>query len=144
MPSSLRPPAQRPCESCPYRRDVPAGIWADEEYAKLRRYDAETPDQPTGLFQCHQADADSAVRRICGGWAGCHAGEELLALRLGVLDGTLTAGTYRAVVEYASPVPLFSSGREAAAHGQAGTEAPAEDARRLITKIARTRQDLLP
>ncbi|MEV6404016.1 DUF5131 family protein [Streptomyces bobili] len=26
MASPLRPPAQRPCESCPYRRDVPAGI----------------------------------------------------------------------------------------------------------------------
>ena len=143
MSSSLRPPAQRPCESCPYRRDVPAGIWASEEYAKLRRYDAETPDQPTGLFQCHQADADSAVRRICGGWAGCHEGEELLALRLAVLDRSVDAATYRAVVEYVSPISLFSSGREAAAHGEAGIDAPTEEARRLISKIARTRQDLV-
>ncbi|MEV2192415.1 DUF6283 family protein [Streptomyces phaeochromogenes] len=26
------------------------------------------------------------VRRVCAGWAGCHEGEELLALRLAVLD----------------------------------------------------------
>ncbi|KOG54431.1 hypothetical protein ADK76_23500 [Streptomyces griseoflavus] len=142
MSLALRPPAQRPCESCPYRRDVPAGIWADEEYAKLRRYDADTPDQPTGLFQCHQADADSAARRICGGWAGCHEGEDLLALRLAVLDGSIDTTTYRAVVEYASQVPLFSSGREAAAHGEAGIDAPTEEGRRLIAKITRTRNDL--
>ncbi|XHM61981.1 DUF6283 family protein [Streptomyces iranensis] len=78
-----------------------------EQLAKLRRYDAETPDQPAGLFQCYQADADSAVRRVCAGWAGCHEGEELLALRLAVLDGCIDAATYRTVVEYVSPVPLF-------------------------------------
>ncbi|MFF0509061.1 DUF6283 family protein [Streptomyces fimicarius] len=143
MSSSLRPPAQRPCESCPYRRDVPAGIWTSEEYAKLRRYDADTPDQPTGLFQCHQADAGSAARRVCGGWAGCHEGEELLALRLALLDGRIDAATYRAVVEYVPSVPLFSSGSEAAAHGKAGVGAPDEKARHLINKITRTRNDLV-
>lgn len=143
MSSSLRPPAQRPCDSCPYRRDVPAGIWASEEYAKLRRYDAETPHQPTGLFQCHQADADSAVRRVCAGWAGCHESEGLLALRLAVLDASIDAATYQAVVEYVSPVPLFPTGSDAAAHGEVGIDAPAEDARRLINKITRTRNDLV-
>lgn len=143
MPSSLRPPAPRPCESCPYRRDVPAGIWDSEEYAKLRRYDFKTPEQPTGLFQCHQADADSALRRICAGWAGCHEGENLLALRLAMFEGRIDAATYRTVVEYVSPVPLFSSGSDAATHGQTGIDAPVEQARRLINKIARTRNDLL-
>ncbi|MBQ0850234.1 hypothetical protein J8N05_18735 [Streptomyces sp. BH-SS-21] len=122
---------------------MPAGIWASEEYAKLRRYDADTPDQPTGLFQCHQADADSAVRRVCGGWAGCHEGRELLALRLALLDGRIDTVTYKAVVEYVSPVPLFSSGSEAGAHGESGIETPDERARRLINKINRTRNDLV-
>ncbi|MFD7540214.1 DUF6283 family protein [Streptomyces sp. NPDC059819] len=143
MTSSLRPPARRPCESCPYRRDVPAGIWASDEYAKLRRYDADTPDQPTGLFQCHQADADSAVRRVCAGWAGCHEGGELLALRLALLHGRIDIATFEAVVEYVSPVPLFSSGREAATHGESGIETPDEKARHLISKISRTRNDLV-
>ncbi|WP_153815742.1 DUF6283 family protein [Streptomyces sp. SUK 48] len=143
MSSSLRAPAQRPCDSCPYRRDVPAGIWTAEEYAKLRRYDADTPDQPTRLFQCHQTDAGSVVRRVCAGWAGCHEGGELLALRLAVLEGSIDAVTYRAVVEYVSPVALFPSGREAAAHGEAGVGAPTEEALRLINKIRRTRNDLV-
>ncbi|MFI1376040.1 DUF6283 family protein [Streptomyces longwoodensis] len=143
MSSSLRPPAQRPCESCPYRRDVPAGIWASEEYAKLRRYDADTPDQPTGLFQCHQADADSTVRRVCAGWAGCHEGRGLLALRLALLEGRIDEATFEAVADYTSPVPLFFSGSEAAAHGETGIDAPTEEARRLIDKITRTRSDLV-
>jgi hypothetical protein len=120
---------------------VPAGIWASEEYAKLRRYDADTPDQPTGLFQCHQADANSAVRRICGGWAGCHEGEELLALRLALLDGRIDTATYKAAVEYVAPGPLFSSGSEAATHGESGIDTPDEKARHLISKITRTRND---
>ncbi|WP_438453364.1 DUF6283 family protein [Streptomyces asiaticus] len=141
MSSSLRPPAPRPCNSCPYRRDAPSGIWAQEEYDKLRRYDAPTPDQPQALFQCHQADGDSDARRICAGWAGCHGGH-LLALRIAVLEGRIEASTYRAASEYVSPVPLFASGREAAAHGQAGIDHPSDEADRLIAKISRVRGDL--
>ncbi|MBK3629997.1 hypothetical protein JHN59_35405 [Streptomyces sp. MBT49] len=143
MSSSLRPPAQRPCESCPYRRDVPAGIWASEEYAKLRRYDADTPDQPTAVFQCHQSDADSVGRRICAGWAGCHDAAQLLALRVAVLDNLIDATTYQATVEYVSPTPLFPTGNEAADHGQTGIDTPTQEARRLINKITRTRNDLV-
>lgn len=141
--ASLRPPAPRPCDSCPYRRDVPSGIWTHHEYEKLRHYDAPTPEQPTALFQCHQTDRDSDIRRMCAGWAGCHDGAHLLALRIALLDGRIDASTHQAAVEYVSPVPLFASGREAAAHGQASIDQPNDDANRLITKISRTRKDLL-
>ena len=141
MSSSLRPPAPRPCGSCPYRRDVPSGVWAHEEYDKLRRYDAPTPDQPPALFQCHQADLDSDARRICAGWAGCH-GRHLLALRIAVLDGHIEASTYQAAAEYVSPVPLFTSGGEAAAHGQTDIDQPNEEASQLRAKIFRARGDL--
>ncbi|MFE2186034.1 DUF6283 family protein [Streptomyces sp. NPDC059455] len=104
MFSLLRPPALRSCDSCPYRRDASSGIWAHEEYDKLRRYDAPAPDQPQAMFQCHQADGDSATRRICAGWAGCHGGH-LLALRIAVLEGRIEASTYQAAAEYVSPVP---------------------------------------
>ena len=26
----------QPCSSCPYRKDVPSGVWAHHEYEKLR------------------------------------------------------------------------------------------------------------
>jgi hypothetical protein len=67
----------------------------------------------------------------------------LLALRLALLDCRIDSATYRAVVEYVSPVSLFSSGSEAAAHGEAGIDEPGEKARRLINKITRTRSDLV-
>ncbi|MGK3945198.1 DUF6283 family protein [Streptomyces caeruleatus] len=76
------------------------------------------------------------------GWV--HEGEELQALRLAVLDGRIDADTYQAVVEYVSPVLLFPSDSDAAAHGEAGIDAPDEKARHLINKIARTRNDLVP
>ncbi|MEU3756762.1 DUF6283 family protein [Streptomyces olivoreticuli] len=140
--SSLRRPAPRPCESCPYRRDVPSGVWAHDEYEKLRRYDVPTVEQPPRLFQCHQADADSAVARICAGWAGCHDGAHLLALRIGILEGSIDEATYQATIEYESPVPLFASGNEAADHGQTDINDLREDAERLVAKIIRTRGDL--
>ncbi|MET7695319.1 DUF6283 family protein [Streptomyces sp. NPDC005483] len=101
------------------------------------------PSNPRGLFQCHQTDADSDVRRICGGWAGCHEGNELLALRMWLLNGLIDNDTYWALVEYVSPVPLFSSGSEAAAHGASGIDVPDEKARLLISKITRTRDDIV-
>ncbi|MFG2825068.1 DUF6283 family protein [Kitasatospora sp. NPDC048365] len=131
----------RPCESCPYRRDVPSGIWDPEEYAKLRRYDAPTAEQPTAMFQCHQADAGSGAARVCGGWAGCH-GYALLAPRVALLDGRIDDATYRAVVEYTSPVALFGSGGEAADHGEREIEDPGRGAERLIEKITHNRGDL--
>lgn len=142
MTSPVRPPAPRPCESCPYRRDTPSGVWAHEEYEKLRRYDAPTAEQPASLFQCHQADADSAARRICAGWAGCHSGGQLLGLRLALFHDRIDEATFRAAADYESPVALFDSGSEAADHGQARILLPDSEARRIIGKIVRTRGDL--
>lgn len=136
------PPAPNPCDSCPYRRDVPAGLWAEEEYAKLERYDNETLDQPTAVFLCHQNDKNSTKRRVCAGWAGCHDGDNLLALRVAEINGRITSETAQAVVDYVSPVPLFDSGAEAAEHGRTEIEFPGERARAAIAKVSRKRSDL--
>lgn len=139
----LRPPATRPCSSCPYRRDVPSGVWAAEEYDKLPRFDAETMFQPTGVFLCHQSDGDGTNDRLCAGWVGCHGAEELLALRFAVISGRLSGDDYEAVVDYVSPVPLFASGAEAAEHGRAEIETPGVRAVEAIGKIRRVRTNLL-
>ncbi|MET8997158.1 DUF6283 family protein [Amycolatopsis sp. NPDC004169] len=141
--NEIGPPAPRPCVSCPYRRDVPSGVWHVSEYAKLPRYDTETGTQPGGLFQCHQNDTDDTRRRICAGWAGCHDGDELLALRLAVISGRITPETAQATVNYQSPVPLFDSGAEAAAHGVRNMSDPDAEALRTIEKIRRVRADLV-
>ncbi|WP_051164658.1 DUF6283 family protein [Nocardia testacea] len=139
-PEGIGRPALRPCSACPYRQDVPGAVWHADEYDKLREYDKHTALQPTQLFQCHVADADSENRRLCARWCGCH-GEELLALRLGLLDGRISAATYQQAVEYQSPTPLFDSGAEAADHGQADIDRPSTEALRAMDKISRARSD---
>lgn len=123
---------QTPCASCPYRRDVPSGVWSAHEYEKLRAYDGSVTEQAIagagGLFMCHQGDG-----KLCAGWVGCHDMHDTFAARLhaGKLD--------ESVWEYESPVPLFASGNEAADHGEAEIENPSLRARSVIGKVTKLR-----
>ena len=129
----MRRPRGRPCPSCPYRRGVPSGIWSAEDYAGLAAYDGDTGEQAlagaTRLFGCHQGDD-----KLCAGWVGCHDMNHSLALRLHHAETDLPA-----VLGYSSPVPLFPSGAEAAAHGMRDIENPSPAARAMIAKITRVR-----
>jgi hypothetical protein len=123
-----------PCSTCPYRQDVPSGVWADTEYEKLRAYDNKTEDQPIGPFMCH-----ATPEHLCHGWAVCHTrradamakgGEhayDLVALRMFPPDSPLPQGT----------TPLWESGNEAADHGQAEIEHPSIDARLTVERLKR-------
>lgn len=126
--TGLPRPSKAPCGTCPYRRDVPPGIWSVAEYAKLPRYDGETGDQimqgGIGLFFCHQNDG-----KLCAGWVGCHDTRHLAALRFSPVDDS--------VFDYVSPVPLFSSGTEAARHGLSGVNNPPPEAKAAIAKLVR-------
>lgn len=135
--SALHGPAPKPCESCPYRRDVPSGVWSAGEYVKLRLYDEPTPFQPTSVFQCHQNDRQSERARVCAGWVATH-GTELLALRIGVATGEVP----REAMRYHTTVSTFATGTEAATHGLRDIEEPGPAARALMAKIAATRADV--
>ena len=135
---TINPPTPRPCESCPYRRDVPSGVWSRDEYETLPLYDEDFPVQPLELFQCHQTDRSSDKARLCSGWVGCH-GEDLISLRLAVATGKLP---YEGVLDYTTDVPLFDSGAQAAEHGIAEIEHPSEEACNLVAKIASVRPDV--
>ncbi|MET9779244.1 DUF6283 family protein [Streptomyces sp. NPDC006367] len=137
-----QPPAPSPCTYCPYRLDVPSGVWSEEEYAKLPLYDRPTYEQPVRVFRCHVHDRDSERGTVCGGWAGCHDGDELLALRVGIIEGGITVETAEAIRDYVSPVPLFASGAEAAAHGMRDVENPSPEAVAAMRKLKRVRTDL--
>ena len=119
MTAAIRP---TPCEACPYRRDVPSGLWEAHEYEKLRAYDAPTWGQPAAPFACHAAPGS-----LCHGWAVVHEsrGHEfaLLALRL------------RTAVVPPAVVPLFGSGAEAADHGERDVEDPGPEARRAMVRL---------
>jgi hypothetical protein len=123
-------PATNPCGSCPYRQDVPSGVWAEEEYKKLPPFDGPTADQPMGVFMCHQQDG-----RICAGWAGCHDMDESLGLRIAVATGSVTREVAEEIRSYVSPVPLWSSGTEAAERGLADLETPGPQAVKKISGL---------
>jgi hypothetical protein len=123
----------QPCETCPYRRDVPSGIWAAHEYAKLPHYDKPTSMQPPEIFHCH-----TSPQFVCTGWAQCHIvnnprGHELIALRLAIAFG------HELVIPY-TDIPFFKSGAEAAAHGMRDIEAPGLRARRAVQKVKAMRK----
>jgi hypothetical protein len=120
--------AKAPCKSCPYRTDVPSGIWAPEEYDKLPTYDGEIIDQlmggAMGLFFCHQKDG-----HLCAGWIATHGADNLLALRMNAVDAS--------VWTYTTTVPVFSSGQDVCDHGKRDISAPGDAANRAISRLVR-------
>lgn len=126
--SDIKPPAPHPCGSCPYRRDVASGVWHQEEYEKLPRYDGPTGEQPPRMFMCHQQDGC-----LCAGWTATHDMEESLGFRIAAAEGRIT--DIDAVLDYETTTPLFDTGAEAAEHGLANLLAPDEKARRTIDKL---------
>jgi hypothetical protein len=122
---------KEPCTSCPYRRDVPSGLWAAHEYDKLLAYDAPTAEQPMAPFMCH-----ATPEHFCHGWAVCHSNRghefELLALRLAA---SRNLGILPDVPE--PFVPLFGSGAEAAEHGKRDIEEPSPEAGQAVDRLLR-------
>ncbi|WP_230854502.1 DUF6283 family protein [Arthrobacter terrae] len=125
-------PRKSPCASCPYRKNVPSGVWDGSEYQKLPGYDGEIHEQKTAsIFMCHQQDGC-----VCSGWLG-HRSEpgDMLAVRLGLMRGSLDLGC----LDYTTNVPLFDSGAAAAEHGLADVQSPGRKAQAVISKIANRR-----
>lgn len=121
-----------PCGSCPYRQDVPSGIWAKHEYDKLSAYDGETGAQlmkgAWAVFMCHQRDGC-----LCGGWLACHDPRELLALRV-------HRNVDPAVFDYTTDVPVFESGAAARAHGIKDIRRPQAKARKMVAGLLKKQQ----
>lgn len=130
MPGEPAKPRPRPCASCPYRRNVPSGVWDASEYAKLPEYDGDMGSQSPAVFHCHQKDGT-----VCAGWLGYRNPDDLLAVRLGLMRGSLDP----ACIDYTTDVPLFASGAEAAAHGVRDIENPSDKAVDTIRKVIRKR-----
>ena len=126
---TLKPPPV-PCGSCPYRKDVPSGIWDQQEYDKLPQYDGPTWVQSPSIFLCHQRNGC-----LCGGWLACHDPQELLALRLPSSELVDPS-----VYSYSTDVPVFASGAEARAHGIKDVRRPSHPAQKMIDGLMRQRK----
>lgn len=122
-----------PCASCPYRRDVPSGIWSSEEYEKILRYDNETWQQPPRAFLCHQADGC-----LCRGWLDVH-GSGLLGLRIACAIGTLDPEAVSKALDEDPATPVFASAAEAAKHGRRAIKRPGKKAREMVSKLEKKR-----
>jgi len=123
----------KPCSSCPYRRDCPSGVWDESEYLKLAEYDNDTSEQPLAIFLCHDGDRKND---LCRGWLDTHEKIDLLALRLGVMCGTVSTDIFDLP---SSGVPMFPSGTEAMLHGLSGVEEPSGEALELIDRLREKR-----
>jgi hypothetical protein len=128
-------PRKAPCPSCPYRRDCPSAIWDASEYEKLAAFDGPTGEQAEAgafaAFFCHTTPA-----RLCSGWCGCHDMDENLGLR--ITASALRASIDPSVYSYVSPVPLFTSGAEAAEHGMRDIAGPSDEAVAAVVKLIRS------
>ena len=133
--TDTRTPPGDPCPSCPYRRDCPSGVWTASEYDRLSRYDGEIAAQVRaeawGTFGCHQGDGT-----LCRGWLGHRDPYDLLALKVAVLREQVPPEVFH----YATTVPLFATGEEAAEHGRRDIAAPGDKARAAGQKIVRVRR----
>jgi len=121
----LCPPS--PCNTCPYRRDTPPGIWAAEEYRKLPEYDEG--GSALGAFHCHH-EAETGIPTVCRGWLSCHRFESV-AVRVAVLMHLVTEEQ----VEAPCSVALYGSGLEACRAGLAGVGRPGARARKAIDRL---------
>lgn len=126
--------AKVPCGSCPYRKDVPSGIWEKAEYDKLLMYDQSIIEQllnRAGPFMCHQNDG-----HLCAGWLACHR-DDLATLRMAAAKGGEKYDP--SVYTYETKVPVFSSGAEARAHGIKEIKKPKPKARKMIAGLIKKR-----
>lgn len=120
--------APSPCGSCPYRKDVPPGVWSADEYRKLPEYDEGK--MQLGIFLCHQTNA-SGRETVCRGWLTVAA--ESVAVRLALARKRITLEQRDAPVL----VRLYSSGAEACAAGLEGIKLPSAKAKRLVARLIR-------
>jgi hypothetical protein len=120
--------AAEPCNSCPYRKDVPSGVWSPEEYQKLPTYDENVPEPAFAAFLCHQTNL-AGKQTACRGWLSVH--KNSIAVRLAVLTGQVTVKQVLAKVR----AKLYRTGAAACRAGMKHVKHPTIQARLLIMKL---------
>ncbi len=122
---------ERACNTCPYLKSTPSGVWAPEEYTKLAEYDEKPGEIPVlATFCCHQQNA-TGVPTVCRGWLSVH--RDSVAVRLACLQGELDIGQ---VPQKPEP-EYYASGTEACEAGIADIEDPSPEARQKVTSLMR-------
>jgi len=132
---------KKACATCPYARTTPSGVWARDEYEKLRTYDeggGELTEWPDGskhvvpalaTFHCHQ-EAVTKVDTVCRGWLSVH--RDSVAVRLACVDGRIDPNDVPREVES----EYYATGAAAADAGEADISSPSPTARKAVDRLA--------
>lgn len=124
----------RPCDTCPYAKATPPGIWSADEYRKLPGFD-EGGGVIQGEFLCHNGGADARTNdTVCRGWLSVH--RDSIPVRVGVITGALRPGDVPQELEEG----LYASGAAACAAGLRGVRQPSRAAKAAIAKIENLRK----
>ena len=137
MAEKLHIPKQG-CNTCPYRRDTPSGIWSPEEYKKLADFDKPSMS-PEGVpnpnmfatFHCHQENATGRPT-VCRGWVWTHG--DTVGFRMAVITGLIDSFDPNLPREDESGI-YYDTGVEACEAGMRDIEEPGLAARLLVDKL---------
>ena len=119
-----------PCDTCPYRKDTPSGIWHESEYKKLPKWD--DPTAFAGIFHCH--NQTESRQTVCRGWMEVH--HENLQVRLTIA----TLIDFHERNEKPTTVPLHESGEAAMKAGIKRINNPSCKAKSKVEKLLRKRK----
>lgn len=97
----------KPCKSCPYRRDVPVETWHRAEFEKLLTNDSN--EHGGSLYGCHKFRNRREEASICAGWFldQKRRGFPALMLRLYLMRNQITKEQIDAVTD--GGMQLYSS-----------------------------------
>lgn len=117
-----------PCPTCPYRRDVPSGVWAEQEYVRLKEFDDQ---RKISAFLCHNGGSDPKTNRtLCRGWVEVH--NQNWGVRLALCQVEWNDANSKP-----TKVPLYKSGAQAMKAGLRKLNQPSREARAICDKLAR-------
>lgn len=122
-----------PCESCPYRRATPSGVWSADEYNKLPLYDRDGAIAP---FLCHHSTIGKQ-EAICRGWLYVH--RHSIAVRL-----LMSFGRVKPEDAYKRITGLYRTGLSACRAGLRAINRPSKAAKALMAKITAKRPAATP
>lgn len=120
----------KPCETCPYLRSTPLGIWDKSEYLRLLQFDEPTYKQSSSTFRCHN---DSNC--LCQGWLDCHDATQLLSIRIASIQQRLAPDFNFE----RSGADVYSSAKELVYANMRACGDPGDRAKRCIKKLTRSK-----
>lgn len=124
----------KPCDTCPYSKSTPPGVWHPEEYLKLKKFDDPLAHGIiSATFLCHNGGTPGANDTLCRGWLSVHA--DSIPVRFLLSQGRVSPED---IPEELDP-GLYASGAEACAAGLRGVKKPSRKAKKAMDKILTTR-----